>query len=173
MQRFDSGHPGNVCLARGTFNSHPYVMGAMYEFLCRLETLECKTLYRDLDQKWDSRAESLNVAFSAAGIPLLAANLSSIWTLNYLQPSRYNWMLQFYLRAQGIALGWVGTGRLIFSLDFTQTGFDAVVQRMLRAAEAMREDGWWTADPALTNRSIRRRIFRETIHAKFLRSVAR
>ena len=30
------------------------------------------------------------------------------------QPSRYNWMLQFYLRAHGLALSWVGTGRLIF-----------------------------------------------------------
>jgi glutamate-1-semialdehyde 2,1-aminomutase len=169
MQRFERSRPADVCFARGTFNSHPYVMGAMYEFLRRLETPEYQALYRGLDQTWNSRAESLNAAFESAGLPLRAANLSSIWTLNYLQPSRYNWMLQFYLRAQGIALGWVGTGRLIFSLDFTQAGFDAVAQRMLRAAEAMRDDGWWTADPALTNRGIRRRVLRETIQAKFFR----
>ena len=37
------------------------------------------------------------------GLPLAAANLSSIWTICYLQPSRYNWMLQYYLRAEGLA----------------------------------------------------------------------
>ena len=48
------------------------------------------------------------------------ANLSSIWTVSYTQPSRYNWMLQYYLRAEGLALSWVGTGRLIFSLNYTE-----------------------------------------------------
>ena len=32
---------------------------------------------------------------------------------------RYNWMLQYYLRSEGLALSWIGTGRLIFSLDYT------------------------------------------------------
>ena len=50
------------------------------------------------------------------------ANLSSVWTVSYLQPSRYNWMFQYYLRAEGLALSWVGTGRLIFSLDYTRGG---------------------------------------------------
>ena len=110
MQRFEGSSPANVCFARGTFNSHPYVMAAMYEFLHRLETPECQALYQGLDQTWNSRAESLNAAFESAGLPLRAANLSSIWTLNYLRPSRYNWMLQFYVRAQGVALAWVGGG---------------------------------------------------------------
>ena len=51
------------------------------------------------------------------------ANLSSIWTVCYTQPSRYNWMLQYYLRAEGLALSWVGTGRLIFSLNYTDKRF--------------------------------------------------
>ena len=37
MQRFREDRPADVCFARGTFNSHPYVMGAMYEFLQRLD----------------------------------------------------------------------------------------------------------------------------------------
>ena len=40
----------------------------------------------------------------AAGVPVQVANLSTIWTVFYTQPSRYNWMLQFYLREQGLAL---------------------------------------------------------------------
>ena len=38
MRRFREERPADICFARGTFNSHPYVMGAMYEFLQRLDT---------------------------------------------------------------------------------------------------------------------------------------
>ena len=37
MKRYRADHPADICFARGTFNSHPYVMGAMTEFLHRLE----------------------------------------------------------------------------------------------------------------------------------------
>ncbi len=37
MQRFRDDRPADVCFARGTFNSHPYVMAAMDEFLSRLD----------------------------------------------------------------------------------------------------------------------------------------
>ena len=33
MRRFHEERPAEVCFARGTFNSHPYVMAAMHEFL--------------------------------------------------------------------------------------------------------------------------------------------
>ena len=33
MKRFRDERPGDICFARGTFNSHPYVMAAMHEFL--------------------------------------------------------------------------------------------------------------------------------------------
>ena len=94
------------------------------------------------------------------------ANLCSIWTIDYLEPSRYNWMLQYYLRAAGLALSWVGTGRLIFSLNYTDADFAEVADRIVSAARAMQRDGWWWAPPALTNRSIRRRVLREMIQAR-------
>jgi glutamate-1-semialdehyde 2,1-aminomutase len=93
-------------------------MGAMKAFLDRLERPDVKALYADLDARWNARADRFNQQMSEAGLPVRAANLSSIWTILYTQPSRYNWMLQFYLRAEGLALSWVGTGRLIFSLNF-------------------------------------------------------
>ena len=89
--------------------------------------------------------------------------MSSIWTVCYTQPSRYNWMLQYYLRAEGLALSWVGTGRLIFSLNYTDADFEAVADRFVAAAKAMRGDGYWWADPALTNKSIKRAILKEMI----------
>ena len=60
---------------------------------------------------------------AAAELPVQVANLSSIWTVLYTRPSRYNWMLQYYLRAKGLALSWIGTGRLIFSLNYTDADF--------------------------------------------------
>ena len=66
------------------------------------------------------------------GLPLQVANLSSIWTICYTRPSRYNWMLQYYLRAAGLALTWVGTGRLIFSLNYTDEEFAEVAEKSWR-----------------------------------------
>src|SRR5450432_3402044 len=126
MKRFRDERPGDICFARGTFNSHPYVMGAMQEFLQRLDEPEIRALYRDLDTVWDRRAQRLNQRLRDEQLPVAVANLSSIWTVCYTQPSRYNWMLQFYLRAEGLALSWVGTGRLIFSLNYTDADFESV-----------------------------------------------
>ena len=46
MKRFRDDRPADICFARGTFNSHPYVMGAMHEFLQHLETPEVSALYQ-------------------------------------------------------------------------------------------------------------------------------
>ena len=72
-------------------------------------------------------------------------------------------MLQYYLRAEGLALSWIGTGRLIFSLNYSDADFDEVATRFVSAAKAMERDGWWWCDPAATNRTIKRRILKEMI----------
>jgi glutamate-1-semialdehyde 2,1-aminomutase len=167
MRRFRDDRPADICFARGTFNAHPYVMGAMHEFLTRLETEAVRGLYRDLDATWNSRAKALNDRLAAAGLPVRVANLSSIWTIYYPAPSRYNWMFQYYLRAAGLALSWVGTGRLIFSLNYTEGDFAEAADRILSAAKSMQRDGWWWSEPKLTNRSIRRRVFKEMIQARW------
>jgi glutamate-1-semialdehyde 2,1-aminomutase len=100
-------------------------------------------------------------------LPVRVANLSTIWTICYVGASRYNWMLQYYLRAAGLALSWVGTGRLIFSLNYTDSDFAEVADRIVSAAEEMRRDGWWWTAPQLTNKSIRRRVFKEMIQARW------
>ncbi len=166
MKRFRDDRPADICFARGTFNSHPYVIAAMSEFLRYLQTPEGRSIYRDLDSIWNERAQRLNAQLQAEDIPVEIANMSSIWTVSYRTPSRYNWMLQYYLRAEGLMLSWIGTGRLIFSLDYTDADFAVVAERFVAAARAMKADGWWWSDPTLTNRSIKRTILKEMIRRR-------
>jgi glutamate-1-semialdehyde 2,1-aminomutase len=163
MRRFREQRPADICFARGTFNSHPYVMTAMDEFLNRIGEPGCEAIYRGLDETWNARARQLNAMLAARDLPVRVANLSSIWMVHYTEPSRYNWMLQYYLRAQQLALSWVGTGRLIFSLNTSDADFAEVAKRFVVAADQMKQDGWWWRDASLSNKSIRRRILKEML----------
>lgn len=163
MHRFHEDRPADICFARGTFNAHPAVMGAMAAFLDQLEKPEIQAIYVGLEDRWNARAKFFNDRMQAEELPLQAANMSSVWTLFYTQPSRYNWMLQYYLRLHGLALSWVGTGRLIFSLNYSDADFEEIVQRFVLAGKQMKQDGWWWHSPTLTNSSIRRRILKETL----------
>ena len=162
MKRYRDDRPGDICFARGTFNAHPYVMGAMKAFLDALETPAIAQLYDGIDERWDGRAKLLNNRLEVQGLPVRVANMSTVWTVLYTQPSRYNWMLQFYLRAHGLALSWVGSGRLIFSLNYGDVEFGEVVRRFADAVKAMQDDGWWSG-PEQTNQTIRKGIFREML----------
>ena len=139
MKRFRDDRPADICFARGTFNSHPYVMGGD-------ERVPRPRSTRPRCARCTSRPRSR--CGTGAPTPSTSAcatkacrsrwpTCRSIWTVVYTQPSRYNWMLQYYLRAEGLALSWVGTGRLIFSLDYTDADFAAVADRFVAAARAM------------------------------------
>lgn len=161
MKRFREEAPADICFARGTFNSHPYVMGAMNAFLQRIQSDDIRAVYDGLDARWNARAQSLNQRLQAAGVPVQVANLSTIWTVLFTQPACYNWLFQHYLRLEGLALSWVGSGRIIFSLNYTDEDFEQVAQRFVSAAQAMQRDGWWISQADLTNKAIKRRIFKE------------
>jgi glutamate-1-semialdehyde 2,1-aminomutase len=163
MKRFRNEKPADICFARGTFNSHPYVMGAMQVFLEQLETPEIQKMYVDLDKVWDQRAKSLNEKLISLELPVRVVNMSSIWTINFTEPSRYNWMFQYYLKEQGLALSWIGTGRFIFSLNYSDEDMLAVQDRFIAAAQSMKQDAWWWNGNGLSNKAIKRQIFKEML----------
>jgi len=162
MKRFREERPGDICFARGTFNAHPYVMGAMKAFLDAQQTPEIARLYEGIDERWDGRADLLNNMLAKQDLPVRVANMSTVWTVLYTRPSRYNWMLQFYLRAHGLALSWVGSGRLIFSLNYGDVEFAEVAKRFTQAAQDMQDAGWWDG-PEQSNQTIRKGIFKEML----------
>jgi glutamate-1-semialdehyde 2,1-aminomutase len=166
MKRYRDSRPADICFARGTFNAHPYVMAAMNAFLVRLDTPEIGNMLKEQDALWNSRSQALNERMAAAGLPVRFANMCSVWTTLYTVPSRFNWLYQYYLRREGLALSWVGSGRYIFSLNYGEAEFAAVADRMVRAAERMREGGWWWHDGVTTNRDIRRSLMLSLIRER-------
>jgi glutamate-1-semialdehyde 2,1-aminomutase len=52
---------------------------------------------------------------------------------------------------------------MIFSLNYSDADFEAVVQRFVAATTQMKHDGWWWHAPEMTNKSIRRSILKETL----------
>ena len=167
MKRFRDDQPANISFARGTFNSHPYVMASMNEFLNRIEQAKYQAIYRQADALWNARVEELNAELDLEDLPVEVVNLHSIWTITYTLPSRYNWMFQFYLRAEGLELSWVGSGRFIMSLNYSDDDFAEVKQRFLRAAQAMKADGWWWQSAGLSNKSIKRQMLKDMFQARF------
>jgi glutamate-1-semialdehyde 2,1-aminomutase len=75
-------------------------------------------------------------------------------------------MFQYYLRAEGIALPWIGTGRLIFSHTGSDEEFGEVAERFVAAARAMQADGWWWQASGMTDKTIKKRILREMVAAR-------
>ncbi len=173
MKRYKDGQPANVSFARGTFNSHPSVMTCMAEFLARIEQPAIQDIYAKADALWNQRVASLNQRLAEQALPVRLANMHSILSVLYTQPCRYNWMLQFYLRAEGLELSWTGSGRLIMSLDYSDEDFAAVAGRFVRAVQAMQADGWWWSAPHLTNQWIKRQMLKDMLSAKFRGRLAR
>jgi glutamate-1-semialdehyde 2,1-aminomutase len=165
MKRYRDDRPIDLCFARGTFNSHPYVMASMNEFLRHVNNPEWAAEARAQNKAWDQRRESVNDQLDARDLPVRMHNLSSTWITIYTRPGRFNWMLQFYLRAEGLAMSWVGTGRMIFSHNYTDQDFGEVERRIVRAVSRMRDDGWWAVET--TNRDIKRQVLRELLQARF------
>jgi glutamate-1-semialdehyde 2,1-aminomutase len=165
MRRFDPERPMRLAYVIGTFSAHPVVMGAMHEFLQWLAEPTTPALYEEMNERCGRWVRETNQRLDAIGLPLRVVHLASVWTLLFTAPSRYNWLLQYYLRAEGVTLSWVGTGRCLSSMDFTDKDYTSLQDKLLDAARAMKADGWWlTAEehPG-RERAMRKSLVRELV----------
>jgi glutamate-1-semialdehyde 2,1-aminomutase len=169
MKRYDSQHPANICFARGTFNSHPYVMTAMNRFLRHLDTDSASETWNHIDARWDGRAARLNARLEEAGLPIRVANLTSVFNTVFTQPGRYHWMFQYYLREAGLSLSWIGASRLVFSHDYDDDQFDEVARRFVSAGIKMQSDGWFWLAPGTKVQDLKRMIRNELFEAMLSR----
>ncbi|MEZ5559995.1 MAG: aminotransferase class III-fold pyridoxal phosphate-dependent enzyme [Pseudomonadales bacterium] len=165
MRRFDPDHPMRIAYVVGTFSAYPQAMGAMREFLEWVTSAEARAEYTASLAACEQWVADTNRDLAAEALPLKVVNLGSIWTVTFTRPSRFNWLLQYYLRVQGLNMSWVGTGRCLFSMDFQQQQFDELRLMILEAARRMRTDRWWlseTEEPDQDKR-IRSRLIKEMV----------
>ncbi len=165
MQRFDPDHPMRVAFVVGTFSAHPVVMGAMNEFLRWLAEPATASLYEDMNERCARWVQATNRGLAEATLPLRVVHLGTIWTVLFTEPGRYNWLLQYYLRAEGVTLSWVGTGRCLTSMDFTSDDYAALQAKLIQAARRMKDDGWWLSAELQPGREkiMRVRLVREMV----------
>ena len=145
MRRFDPARPMRIAYVIGTFSAHPAVMGAMNEFLRWVQAPETAAAYEAMDARCGQWALAANQALSAERLPVRVVRLGTVWTVLFTEPGRYNWLLQYYLRAEGLSLSWVGTGRCLCSMDFAEDDFDALTAKLVGAARRMKADAWWAS----------------------------
>jgi glutamate-1-semialdehyde 2,1-aminomutase len=165
MRRFDADRPLRLAYVVGTFSAHPAVMGAMYEFLAWATAPEAEVSYRVMNTRCAEWAASTNSRLVEEGLPIRIVHLGTIWTVLFTMPGRYNWLLQYYLRDEGLTLSWVGTGRCLCSMDFTERDYATLQIALQTAASRMKRDGWWldlSAHPGREKR-MRARLMRETL----------
>ena len=143
MRRFDPNHPMRLAYVIGTFSAHPHVMGAMNEFLHWVTAPRTAQLYHEANEQCTAWAAAVNRELVERALPLRIVNLTTVWTILFLQPGRYNWLLQYYLRAEDVTLSWVGTGRCLSNMAFGPEHYAELHTKLIAAALRMKQDGWW------------------------------
>jgi glutamate-1-semialdehyde 2,1-aminomutase len=165
MQRFDPQRPMRLAYVVGTFSAHPAVMGAMYEFLTWLTAAGRDAQYEAMNRQCAEWVRSTNARLADEALPVCVVHLGTIWTVLFSEPGRYNWLLQYYLRAEGVTLSWVGTGRCLCSMDFSAHDYSTLQHALIRATSHMARDGWWldAADRREKEKRMKSRLTREML----------
>merc|ERR1711920_139469 len=143
MARGDARKAARVNYVIGTFAGHPFVMASMNAFLKWLKREDTLKSYDAMATNIDAFIAKANKAFTEKKYPIQLTNWFSVWSILYTEPGRYHWLLQYYLKDAEVNLSWVGTGRLLFSLEWKKEDYDRLLERLLAACEQMKAGGWW------------------------------
>jgi len=165
MRRVDPDRPMRMAYIVGTFSAHPLVMGAMNEFLRWAAEPDSGRRYEEANARCSAWVSATNRGLTNAGVPLRVVNLGTVWTVLFTDPGRYDWLLQYYLRAEGVTLSWVGTGRCLASMDYSDADYVALQEKIVSAAQRMQRDAWWIASEEFPHkeRSMKLRLMRDLV----------
>eukprot|EP00913_Durusdinium_trenchii_P016009 g15046.t1 len=153
MARGDARKAARVNYVIGTFAGHPFVMASMNAFLKWLETPETTKSYDVMHGNIDSFIKTANAKFqesvhvtpqmpsSDMRIPVAGERFSD--SVDKLVFSVVDFVHQARPGDAGVSLSWVGTGRLLFSLEWKKEDYDRLLERLLAACEQMQKGGWW------------------------------
>ena len=163
MRRYREDRPVDICFARGTFNSHPYVMTAMDEFLNRLGDPGLphglSRARRHLGHARAAAERKAGCAGSAGpGLQPVVDLDGSIYRAVALQ------LDASVLSAGGAARIELGRHRPSdLQPELYRCGFCRSRRPFRGRGRRMKQDGWWWHDTSLTNKAIRRQILKEMI----------
>lgn len=143
MERRDLQRPMRVNFVVGTFKGNPVVMGSMNAVLKWVTTPEAAVVFNAFQDRIAKWKETCNAALEAKDLPIRVAAHRSTWCICYLQPSAYHFLFQYYLRDAGLQMAWVGTGKLLFNLEFSEADLKKLTDILIEAAVTFKADGWW------------------------------
>lgn len=143
MERRDPQRPMRVSFVVGTFKGSPMVMGSMNAVLKFVTSPEGAAAFNSLKENVARWVDTCNAALSKQDCPISVAAYRNMWTICFHQPSLYQFIFQYYLRDAGIQMVWVGTGKMLFNLEFTDKDLQRLTDILISAAKAFKADGWW------------------------------
>jgi len=146
MERRDPDRPMRVSFVVGTFKGSPMVMGSMNAVLKWVTTPEAAVEFNGLKDRTAKWAITCNKALSAEGLPISVAAYRNMWCVCYHQSSAYHFLMHCYLRDAGLQLVWVGTGKGLVNLEFSDKDLEQLTGMLVSAAKKFKADGWWWED---------------------------
>lgn len=172
MNRIDPDKPARVAYVVGTFSASPITLACQNRFLHWLLSDQAQREYLRLRldvKNWSAETTQVLDREFNGDPPIAVQSYASVWTIMYRRNSRYNFLLQYYLRDEGLNLSWVGTGRVCFSLDFTTKELVEVRECLIRACVRMEQDGWWAKKGMMQGKEINASLAKEVVRAMLAR----
>jgi len=143
MERRDPDRPMRVNFVVGTFKGNPVSMGAMNAALKYVTTPEAKKAIEGLRDRVDKWVGACNKELDKQDLPISVAAHRTTWCICYKQHSAYNFMFMYYLRAAGLQMAWVGTGKMLLTLEFSDEHLKRLTDIIVKAGKEFKADGWW------------------------------
>jgi glutamate-1-semialdehyde 2,1-aminomutase len=146
MERRDPDRPMRVSFVVGTFKGSPMVMGSMNAVLKWVSTKEAVAEFNGLKDRVAKWTTTCNKALSEEGLPISVAAYRNMWCVCYEKSSAYHFLFHCYLKDAGLQLVWVGTGKALINLEFSEKDLEKLTGILVSAAKQFKADGWWWDD---------------------------